>query len=76
MLVSLFAGFPDAHWTVEDQIAEDDRVVTRWTFVGTHRGDFAGIPATGRPVTMTGITIDRLIGGRIVEEWEEWAPSV
>ncbi len=72
MLISLFAGFPDAHWTVEDQIAEDDRVVTRWSFLGTHQGEFAGIAATGRQVTITGVTIDRLVGGKIVEEWEEW----
>ncbi len=71
-LLSLFAGFPDARWTVEDQVAEGDRVVTRWTFTGTQMGTFMGIAATGRPLHCTGIRIDRIVGGTIVEEWEEW----
>ena len=65
-------AFPDAQLTVEDQIAEGDRVVTRYTARGTHQGDFAGIPATGRQVTGTGITIDRIEGGKIVESWNEF----
>jgi len=71
-LLSLFAGFPDAQWTIEDQVAEGDRVVTRWTFTGTHRGTFMGIAATGRPFHCTGICIDRMVGGKVVEEWGEW----
>ena len=72
LLLSLFAGFPDAHWTVEDQVAEGDRVVTRWTFTGTHRGTFMGVAASGRRLHCTGMCIDRIVGGKIVEEWEEW----
>jgi len=71
-LLSLFAGFPDAQWTIEDQIAEEDRVVTRWAFTGTHTGTFMGIDATGRQLHCTGICIDRLADGKIVAEWEEW----
>ncbi len=65
-------AFPDHRLAVEDQIAEGDRVATRWTARGTHRGDLPCIPATGRPVTVTGITISRIFGGRIAEEWQDW----
>ena len=65
-------AFPDHRLTVEDQIAEGDKVVTRWTARGTHRGDLPGIPATGKPVTVTGITVSRISGGRIAEEWQDW----
>jgi predicted SnoaL-like aldol condensation-catalyzing enzyme len=57
------------HFTVEDLIAEGDRVVVRWTNAGTHVGDFAGIPATGRPFTIAGIDIYRLAGGQLCEHW-------
>jgi steroid delta-isomerase-like uncharacterized protein len=67
--IALWAAFPDAHYTVEDLIAEGDKVVSRFTVRGTHRGDFTGIPPTGKVVTMTGIAIYRLAGGRRVEEW-------
>jgi steroid delta-isomerase-like uncharacterized protein len=65
------SAFPDAQLTVENQIAEGDKVATRWTGRGTHQGDFAGLPATGKQATITGITIDRIEGGRIVESWNE-----
>ncbi len=71
-LLSLFAGFPDGQWTIEDQIAQKDRVVTRWAFTGTQSGTFMGIDATSRLVRITGISIDRLVDGKIIEEWEEW----
>jgi steroid delta-isomerase-like uncharacterized protein len=61
--------FPDLQFTVEDQIAEGDRVVTRWTASGTHKGQFQGIPPTGRQMTMTGITIFRIANGKLVEGW-------
>lgn len=57
------------HFTVEDLIAEGDRVVVRWTNAGTHVGDFAGIPATGRPFTIAGIDIYRVAGGQLCEHW-------
>ncbi len=63
------SAFPDLRLTVEDQIAEGDMVVTRWTLTGTHKGDFMGIPSTGVQVTVTGIDIDRIAFGKIVEEW-------
>ena len=65
-------AYPDTHFVVEDQIAEGDRVVTRWTAQGTHRGELMGIPPTGKRVTVTGITIDRIVGGKIVETWNNF----
>ena len=63
------AAFPDLHMTFEDLIAEGDRVVLRWTCRGTHQGELMGIPPTGRQVTVTGIEINRLAGGKSVEHW-------
>jgi steroid delta-isomerase-like uncharacterized protein len=65
-------AFPDLRMTVEDQIAEGDKVVTRWTAVGTHQGEVMGVPASGKTVTVTGIGIDRLENGVIVEVWGSW----
>jgi predicted ester cyclase len=59
------AGFPDLHFSVEEQIAEGDKVLTRFEWTGTHRGEFLGVPATGRFVNVWGMVIDRLQGGRI-----------
>ena len=66
------SGFPDLTLRVDDQCAEDDLVCTRWTAVGTNTGDFWGMPATGKQATVTGITVDRIIGGRIAESWTNW----
>ena len=63
------AAFSDIHVTVEDQIAEGDKVVTRTIFRGTHTGDFRGIPATGRRVAVDEIQITRIRDGRIAERW-------
>jgi steroid delta-isomerase-like uncharacterized protein len=73
-LVSMYrTAFPDTKLTVEDQIAEGDLVVTRWTASGTHRGELIGImPATGKQVKVTGIFIDRFSDGKIVESWGEF----
>ena len=65
----LRAAFPDLHFTVEDQIAEGDMVVTRWTAKGTHRGSFQGIPATNREIRLMGTDIDRMTDGKVVECW-------
>jgi steroid delta-isomerase-like uncharacterized protein len=62
-------AFPDAHSTVEDQVAERDKVVTRWRARGTHRGELAGIPPTGREFAFDGVTIERIEGGKIAEVW-------
>jgi steroid delta-isomerase-like uncharacterized protein len=67
-------AFPDARFAVEDQIAEGDRVVSRWTARGTHRGEFLGIPPTGEEVTVTGIEFDHVVGGKIAESWVGYHP--
>jgi predicted ester cyclase len=63
-------AFPDGRMTIEDQIAEGDIVVTRWTAHGSHQGEYLGIPPTGRQVTLHGVDTDRIAGGRIVESWD------
>src|SRR3972149_11089421 len=54
-------AFPDAHFTIDEQIVEGDKVVTRWTASGTHKGELVGIPATGKSSTVTGINVDRIM---------------
>lgn len=65
-------AFANARITVDDQIAEADKVATRWTGRGTHSGEFAGMSPTGKDVTVSGLTISRLEGGKIAEEWTTW----
>jgi len=65
VLRGMKAAFPDIHWKIEEQIAEGDKVVTRFEWTGTHRGTFFGVPATGRPVKVWGVVIDRLENGKI-----------
>ena len=65
-------GFPDLTITIEAQIAEGDSVCTRWTAVGTNTGEFWGIAPTGKQATVTGTTVDRIAGGKIVESWTNW----
>ena len=67
--LSLRDSFPDLHVTVEDMIGEGDKVVTRSTFRGTHRGDFQGMPASGKQIAVEVIDILRLENGKIVERW-------
>ena len=65
-------GFPDFRFTIEEMIAEGDKVVVRWTARGTHQGVFRGIPPTGKQVTITGVEIHRVVGGKIVAGWRKW----
>ncbi|MDZ7359293.1 MAG: ester cyclase [candidate division KSB1 bacterium] len=72
-LVAMYRNaFPDMRITIEDVIAEGDKVVMRWTARGTHKGDLMGIAPTGKTVTVTGIGIDRIANGKIVEHWESF----
>jgi steroid delta-isomerase-like uncharacterized protein len=66
---AVIAAFPDAKWVIEDILGEEDRIVVRWTFRGTHRKDWEGVPASGKRVTYAGITIFRVIEGKITEVW-------
>jgi steroid delta-isomerase-like uncharacterized protein len=66
-------AFPDLNCTIEEQVAEGEKVVSRWTLRGTHRGDFFGVAGTGNQVEFTGIQIDRFDqSGKIVEERAEF----
>jgi steroid delta-isomerase-like uncharacterized protein len=67
ILRGMRAGFPDIVFSIEEQISEGDKVVSRFEWTGTHQGAFMGIPATGRPVRVWGMVIDRLVDGRIKE---------
>jgi steroid delta-isomerase-like uncharacterized protein len=70
---TFFDAFPDINITVEDVIAEGDQAVTRYTIRGTHRGETEEFgPPTGRQMELEGITIHRIEGGKIVEEWERY----
>jgi len=64
-------AFPDIHIALDDALAEEDKVVARFTISGTHKGEFNGIPATGKQAVFSGITIYRLAGGKIAEFWTE-----
>src|ERR671920_965337 len=66
------SALPNLSITLEDDIAEGDKVVSRWRAQGTHQGELMGIAATGNEVAITGITIHRIEDGKIVEEWENW----
>ena len=63
----LRAAFPDIHWVVDETVASGDKVVTRFTWTGTHRGTFLGVPASGRSVNVKGVVIDRLVGGKMTD---------
>lgn len=68
-LQALASAYPDASFTIDDMIAEGDQVVTKKTFSGTNTGEFAGMPATGRSVSVQYVDIMRVREGRIVEHW-------
>ena len=70
-ITPLRQGFPDLGFEIQDMITEGDRVVVRWTWRATHKGAFAGIAATGRPVANEGIAIYRLENGKIAESWAQ-----
>jgi len=66
----IFSAFPDNHFTINDMIVEGDKATVRWTMTGTHKGKFSGISPTNKKITMWGIAIDRIAGGKFVETWE------
>jgi steroid delta-isomerase-like uncharacterized protein len=67
-------AFPDLEVTVEDQLAREDKVVTRWTAQGTHSGEFLGLAPTGQEIRVSGIEFDRIVAGRIDEAWIGYHP--
>ena len=66
-----FATWADIHCTVEDMFGEGNQVAVRWTWSGAHTGELMGIAPTGKQVTMTGISIMHIVGGKITKEWTE-----
>ena len=63
------SAVPNARYEVDDLIAEGDRVVVRWRLLGTHKGNFRGIPPTGRAIVLRGIAIYRVEGGKLMQRW-------
>jgi len=66
--------FPDLHFTIEDMIAEKGKVVVSWIISGTHKSEFMDIPATGRKVSIEGITIHHISNGKILDSHARWDP--
>jgi steroid delta-isomerase-like uncharacterized protein len=66
---ALRSAVPDAHYEVDDLIAEGDKVVVRWRLLGTHESAFNGIPPTGKPITLKGIAVYRVEDGKLMERW-------
>jgi steroid delta-isomerase-like uncharacterized protein len=67
VIAGMRAAFPDIHWVMEEMVAEGDKVVSRFTWTGTHRATFLGIPSTDRRVTVKGVVIDRLADGKMAD---------
>ena len=65
-------GLPDLHFDVEETISEGEKLVVSWTITGTHRGEFLGVPATNRRVCFSGITINQICDGKIIESTVIW----
>ena len=64
-------AIPDMQINIEDEIGEGDKVVTRWTIEGTHQGELMGIPATGKQVSVSGISTDCIANGQVIEHWAQ-----
>jgi steroid delta-isomerase-like uncharacterized protein len=69
LLAMYRGGFPDFRFTEEDMIAEGDKVAARWRIDLTHKGEFLGIPPTGKQLTISSIDVFRIVNGKIVEQW-------
>ena len=67
VIAMMRAGFPDIHWVTEETVEQGEKVVSRFTWTGTHKGTFLGIPATGKSVSVKGVVIDRVVGGRMTD---------
>jgi steroid delta-isomerase-like uncharacterized protein len=65
VLRGMKSAFPDIHWTIEEQMSDGDRVMSRFVWTGTHRGPFLGMAPTGRHVSVWGVVIDHLVDGKI-----------
>jgi steroid delta-isomerase-like uncharacterized protein len=75
VVTTMHGAHPDLRFTIDDLVAEGDRVAVRWTLRGTNSGPLLGRPATGRPVELAAIVIFRIADGRIAERWAGWKPG-
>ena len=71
-ITAIHTTYPDIHYTIQELIAEGDKVVARWKYSGTHKGEWMGTKPTGKHFTATGTTTLRISGGKIVEEWADY----
>ena len=71
-VLRLLAGYPDLRWTIEDLIAEEDKVVACWSMSGTHKGEYLGVPATNKNVSVDGITIHHITNGKIMDSYSNY----
>jgi len=69
VLTMMRSGFPDIQWTLDDMVADGDKIAARYTMKGTHRGDFFGVSATGKPIAVQAINFYRLVDNQIIEEY-------
>lgn len=65
----LLSAFPNLHYTIEDMVAEGDKVAWRWTMSGTHKGVYLGLQPTGRDIVVHGASFERVAGDKIIERW-------
>jgi predicted ester cyclase len=72
MVAGLLAAFPDLRFTTEDQVVAGDNVTTRWTAEGTHTGPLGEVEPTGKRIKIDGLILDRVVGDRVAERWEQW----
>jgi steroid delta-isomerase-like uncharacterized protein len=75
VVTTMHGAHPDLRFTIDDLIAEDDRVTIRWTLHGTNTGPMLGRPPTGQPVELAAIVIFRIADGKIAERWAGWKPG-
>jgi len=75
-MTGIVRAFPDFRLVIEDQLVQGDRVAFRWRATGTHTGPLGAAPPTGKPVAVDGLIIDRLVGGKAQERWEQWDQSL
>ena len=67
VIAMMRAAFPDIRWVTEETVEQGEKVVSRFTWTGTHRGEFLGIPATGKSVSVKGVVIDRVVAGQMTD---------
>jgi steroid delta-isomerase-like uncharacterized protein len=67
VIAAFRTAFPDIHWVIDEMLGEGGKVFSRFTWHGTHRGEFFGVPATGRQISVKGMVVDRVVAGKMVE---------